>query len=336
MLIRNKPCIVYDIEVFVNVFHCTLYNTESEQLIKFECSIRKNEIHEMCQYFLNTDAYFVGYNNIHYDNPIINYCIDYFNYDKYSYKIICKSIYNLSKIITSNNDYDRDKWVTWKYANYFKTLDLLTMLYSQALRVSLKEMQVTMMYKNVQEFNCDWNKSLRKYQIDSMIEYNVNDVMSTTELLYRCKKDIELRIAIEDEYNVRVLSMDGVNIGMKILSQKYLEKANLSWRDIKDLRSPMNVVPLNDVILPFIKYDNPILQNVLSDMKNQIVSPGRKGYENKFIFEGLRYSVGVGGIHSVNDPEIVIPKEDEMLIDIDVDKSGIVTSLIAGTIVKLL
>lgn len=53
-------------------------------------------------------------------------------------------------------------------------------------------------------------------------------------------------------------------------------------------------------------------------MKQQIVSPGRKGYENKFLFEGLRYSVGVGGIHSVNDPEIIIPKEDEMLIDIDV------------------
>ena len=29
-------------------------------------------------------------------------------------------------------------------------------------------------------------------------------------------------------------------------------------------------------------------------MKSQIVSPGRKGYENKFVFEGLQYSVGVG------------------------------------------
>ena len=53
-------------------------------------------------------------------------------------------------------------------------------------------------------------------------------------------------------------------------------------------------------------------------MKNQIVSPGRKGYENNFVFNGLRYTVGVGGIHSKNDPEIIIPKEDEMLIDIDV------------------
>lgn len=60
----------------------------------------------------------------------------------------------------------------------------------------------------------------------------------------------------------------------------------------------MDYIPLKDVILPFIKYDSPILQRVLDDMKSQIVSPGRKGYENNFIFNGLRYTVGVGGIHS--------------------------------------
>ena len=53
-------------------------------------------------------------------------------------------------------------------------------------------------------------------------------------------------------------------------------------------------------------------------MKTQVVSPGRKGYEKNFVFGGLRYTVGVGGIHSKNDPEIIIPAEDEMLIDIDV------------------
>lgn len=200
----------------------------------------------------------------------------------------------------------------------FDSFDILTMLYSNKLRVGLKEIQVTMQYKNVQEFVADWQADLPENQIDSMIEYNINDVNSTEELLNRCKKDVDLRLAIEDEYGVRVLSKDGVNIGMKILTQKYLEKTGQTWYDIKDLRSPMDVIPLNKVILPFIKYDSPILQRVLDDMKSQIVSPGRKGYENKFIFEGLRYSVGVGGIHSVNDPEIVIPKEDEMLIDIDV------------------
>lgn len=196
------------------------------------------------------------------------------------------------------------------------------MLYSQKLRVGLKEMQVTMQYPNVLEFNGDFNKFLEEDRIEEMIEYNVNDVNSTEKLLNLCSEDIELRIAIEDEYKVRVLSKDGVNIGMKILTQKYLEKTGLTWWDIKDLRSPADVIDLNKVILPYIEYKDPILRNVLSDMKKQIVSPGRKGYENKFVFRGLKYSVGVGGIHSENKPEIIIPKEDEMLIDIDVSDAA--------------
>ena len=61
-------------------------------------------------------------------------------------------------------------------------------------------MQVTMMYKNVQEFNCDWQSPLALQEIDDMINYNINDVLSTYELLKRCEKDIQLRINIEDNY----------------------------------------------------------------------------------------------------------------------------------------
>lgn len=337
MIIRDKIVYVYDIEVFPNVFHCTVKNTETGELHKFEISCRRNQLDELVNFFhtvdtdytfgdlyttkiqLNTDKLFCGYNNLHYDNPIINYIIDYYIIMKCKgYIDICRSIFNLSKVITTSSEDDIRAWSKWKYMICFDSFDILTMLYSNKLRVGLKEIQVTMQYKNVQEFVADWQADLPENQIDSMIEYNINDVNSTEELLNRCKKDIDLRLAIEDEYGVRVLSKDGVNIGMKILTQKYLEKTGQTWYDIKDLRSPMDVIPLSKVILPFIKYDSPILQKVLDDMKGQIVSPGRKGYENKFIFEGLRYSVGVGGIHSVNDPEIVIPKEDEMLIDIDV------------------
>lgn len=337
MIIRDKIVYVYDIEVFPNVFHCTVKNTETGELHKFEISCRSNQLDELVEFFhtintnhtfgdlyttdiqFKTDKLFCGYNNLHYDNAIINYIIDYYNTMKYKgYRTICRSIFNLSKVITNSSEDDINAWKKWKYMVCFDSFDLLTMLYSNKLRVGLKEIQVTMQYKNIQEFVTDWQADLPESQIDSMIEYNINDVNSTEELLNRCKKDIDLRIAIEDEYGVRVLSKDGVNIGMKILTQKYLEKTGLTWWDIKDLRSPMSVIPLNDVILPFIKYDSPILQRVLDDMKNQIVSPGRKGYENKFVFEGLQYSVGVGGIHSVNKPEIIIPKEDELLIDIDV------------------
>lgn len=337
MIIRDKIVYVYDVEVFPNVFHCTVKNTETGELHKFEISCRRNQLDELVEFFhtvntkytfgdlyttdikLDTNILFCGYNNLHYDNAIINYIIDCYNIMKYKgYRDICRSVFNLSKVITTSSEDDNSAWRKWKYMICFDSFDILTMLYSNKLRVGLKEIQVTMQYKNVQEFVADWQADLPENQIDSMIDYNINDVNSTEELLNRCKKDIDLRIAIEDEYGVRVLSKDGVNIGMKILTQKYLEKTGQTWWDIKDLRSPMSVIPLNNVILPFIKYDSPILTRVLNDMKSQIVSPGRKGYENKFVFEGLQYSVGVGGIHSVNKPEIIIPKEDEMLIDIDV------------------
>lgn len=337
MIIRGKIVYVYDIEVFQNIFHCSVKNTETNNIYKFEISERKNQLRELVKFFKQVDKYitwgdyyttninipanviFCGYNNLHYDNPIINYIIEY--EDKlmqYNIPTICSSIFNLSKTITTSSEDNIDAWKHWKYQIWFDTFDILTMLYSNKLRVGLKEIQVTMQYPNVQEFVCDWTKPLPLEDFDSMIDYNINDIESTSELLNRCKKDVDLRIAIEDEYGVRVLSKDGVNIGMKILTQKYLEKTGLTWQDIKDLRSPMSVIPLKDVILPFIKYDSPILQRVLEDMKNQIVSPGRKGYENKFVFNNLRYSVGVGGIHSVNSPEIIIPRDDEMLIDIDV------------------
>ena len=316
MKIRNKVVYVYDIEVFRNVFHCTLLNTETEELIKFECSIRKNNIEEMCKFF-KQDAYFVGYNNIHYDNPIINYCIEYFSNSKYTYNKICLSIFNLSNIITQDKE-NIDRWKRWKYANNFLTVDLLTMLYSKALRVSLKEMQVTMMYKNVQEFNQDWNSNLAENNIDSMIEYNINDVMSTYELLKRCEKDIQLRLNIEDQYHIHCLSKDGVNIGMQILAEEYMNKTGISWDILKNMRSPADIIDLNEIILPIIKYNTPILQDLLNEMKQLKVSPGRKGYEKQFLLEDLTISVGVGGIHSINEPEIIIPNEDELLVDLDV------------------
>ena len=336
MQIRGKTVFVYDIEVFQNIFHCSAINTETKEVHKFEISSRKNQLSELISFFkqvnspvswndnyttncsIDSDKIFCGYNNLHYDNPVINYIIEYEHVlTEKPVLVITNSIFNLSKEITNSGE-NIEKWKRWKYQVWFDSFDILTMLYSNKLRVGLKEIQITMQYKNVQEFVCDWSKPLPIEDFDSMIDYNINDIESTSALLDRCKKDIDLRLAIEDEYGVKVLSKDGVNIGMKILTHKYLEKTGLTWWDIKDLRSPQAYIPLKDVILSFIKYDSPILKSVLDEMKTQVVSPGRKGYEKNFVFGGLRYTVGVGGIHSKNDPEIIIPAEDEMLIDIDV------------------
>ena len=323
MIIRNSVVIVYDIEIFPNVFHCTCKDTETNKLYFFEISNRKNQLTELVDFFFfkNTgDKMFCGYNNKHYDDVIINYLIDfYYKMDSLSYLKICNSLFNLSSTIVTSEEGDTSKFKRWKYAKYFYSMDLLTMLFSSKLRVGLKEMQVTMHYKNVEEYSGDFSQFLPDSEIDNMIEYNINDVESTTELLNRLKDDVQLRLFIEKEYGIDALSMDSVKFGETLLLKKYCEETRLSEQYVKTLRSPMDYIPLKDVILPFISYKNPKLQDVLEDMKSQIVySKERKGYEKKFVLSNVRYSIGVGGIHSLHTPRIFVPNDNEFIGHSDV------------------
>ena len=316
MIIKGLIVQVYDIEIFPNCFSLTIKNTETKEFQFFELSNRKNNLVDLVPLFLDKRYIFCGYNNIHYDNPIVNFIIEYKETLKKSTRLdIEYNLFQLSQTIIKG---DLEKWKRWKYANNFETLDLLTMLFSQKLRVGLKEMQVTMKYSNVQEYDGNFEVPIPEEDIPKMIQYNINDVNSTEELLYRCENDIKLRLNIEEEYGIKALNKDGVNLGMEILKTKYLEKTHKTWNDIKDLRSPCDKIALNEIILPFIKFDNPILKDLLNEMKQQVVSPDRKGYNKHFLMDNLEYSVGVGGIHSVNKPSIFIAKEDEVISDVDV------------------
>lgn len=316
MIIKDLIVQVYDIEIFPNCFSLVIKNTETKEFQFFELSNRKNNLVDLVSLFLDKRYIFCGYNNIHYDNPIVNFIIEYKEILKKSTRLdIEYNLFQLSQTIIKG---DLEKWKKWKYANNFETLDLLTMLFSQKLRVGLKEMQVTMKYSNVQEYDGNFEAPIPEEGIPKMIQYNINDVNSTEELLYRCENDIKLRLNIEEEYGIKALNKDGVNLGMEILKTKYLEKTHKTWNDIKDLRSPCDKIALNEIILPFIKFDNPILKDLLNEMKQQVVSPDRKGYNKHFLMDNLEYSVGVGGIHSVNKPSIFIAKEDEVISDVDV------------------
>ena len=321
MWIRNKKVYVYDIEIFPNVFHCCAKDTETGELYKFEISERKNQLDKLVGFFVSgTDKMFCGYNNKHYDDVIINYIIDYYDKMRFlPYWKICGSLFNLSQILVKDEDETRDKVKRWRYAKYFYSMDLLTMLFSRKLRVGLKTMQITMRYVNVYEYEGAFENNLPACEIDNMISYNINDVNSTEELLNKLKGDVELRLFIEHEHGIDCLSMDSVKMAETFLLEEYSNKSGIPKNVIKEMRSPMDYIPLKDVILPFIKYKNPKLQSILEEMKEQVVySKERKGYEKKFVLSNVVYSIGVGGIHTIHTPKIFLPKDDEFIGHADV------------------
>lgn len=316
MIIYNKVVFVYDVEVFPNLFTCTLLNTNSNKIGTYEISNRKNDLGKIISTFLNKGIIFCGYNNKYYDDPIINYII--LNQQILLQKPvwdITKDIKTLSNEIIESGD-KFDSWSTYKHAHCFPSFDLLRMMFSKKLRCGLKELQVTMQYPNVQEYDGDFNRNVQDSEIDNVISYNINDVNSTNQLLLLNQKNIDLRIGIHNEYGINAMSIDGVGIGNEILKTKYLQATNKKWSEVKELRSPCNIVDLNEIILPKISFETEILQNLLSEIKPLRINLNKK-WNKQFYFHDSLISMGLGGLHNLSKPEIIIPNDDECLLDID-------------------
>ena len=316
MIIYNKVVFVYDVEVFPNLFTCTLLNTNSNKIGTYEISNRKNDLSKIISTFLNKGIIFCGYNNKYYDDPIINYII--LNQQILLQKPvwdITKDIKTLSNEIIESGD-KFDSWSTYKHAHCFPSFDLLRMMFSKKLRCGLKELQVTMQYPNVQEYDGDFNRNVQDSEIDNIISYNINDVNSTNQLLLLNQKNIDLRIGIHNEYGINAMSMDGVGIGNEILKTKYLQATNKKWSEVKELRSPCNIVNLNEIILSKISFETEILQNLLNEIKTLRINLNKK-WNKQFYFHDSLISMGLGGLHNLSKPEIIIPNDDECLLDID-------------------
>ena len=316
MIIYNKVVFVYDVESFPNLFTCTLLNTNSNKIGVYEISNRKNDLGKIISTFLNKGIIFCGYNNKYYDDPIINYII--LNQQILLQKPVwdvTKDIKTLSNEIIESGD-KFDSWSTYKHAHCFPSFDLLRMMFSKKLRCGLKELQVTMQYPNVQEYDGDFNRNVQDSEIDNIISYNINDVNSTNQLLLLNQKNIDLRIGIHNEYGINAMSMDGVGIGNEILKTKYLQATNKKWSEVKDLRSPCNIVDLNEIILPKISFETEILQNLLNEIKTLRINLNKK-WNKQFYFHDSLISMGLGGLHNLSEPEIIIPNDDECLLDID-------------------
>ena len=317
MKIKDKTVLVYDIESFPNLFTCSILNSENNKLITYEISEDKNDLGKIVALFQLKEFYFCGFNNKSYDDVLINYLI--IRFDDLCYK----PIFEITWLIKSMSDKIIKEpvanWVDYKHAYLFNSFDLMTMSFSAKNRVGLKELEVTMGFPNVMEYEGDFSKNVPKELKDKVIEYNQNDVLATGELLNLKKNDIELRLKLNEKYKINVLSKDNVNMGMEILKKEYLEKTNKTWDDIKDLKTPCQLVPFKNIIFDFIQYTTPTLQKLLEKLKKVSIDPNNKDFREVFEIGGVVHNISLGGLHSINNAEIIIPDEDELLIDYDVD-----------------
>lgn len=323
---------VYDIEVLSNCFLVCLYDTKAKRYYKYEISERVNQYRELVKHFTTPNVYFVGFNSLSYDGPIVNYLIDsYSKYAKANYKVITTDCFNISDDIINR---EGRSVVYLKYRQYFKQIDLLTMLFSKALRVSLKEMEITMCYRTVQEMNHHWSEEIGVDKLDELVEYCFNDVGATSKLLGLCVNDLKLRLAIEREFNISCLSKDGVGIGVEIFTRFICEEMKVSKGQLHTMVKTPARIAIKDLIVPIIQFKTPKFQEVLrwfqsitistDDAMSEVdgeLSDEKKKYKKKVLLGNLVHTFALGGIHSENRPTVHVSDSNFTIRDLDVEGS---------------
>lgn len=314
----------FDVEVYPNFFCVGLEDINNDKKYYYEISHRRDDWKYIKDFFDRYKGFLIGFNSIHYDNPIINFVREK--------KRSNKEIKDFSDFIISDKNegwWRRNKELSkYKYNYTWQDIDLM-LRWSKGLRInkkiSLKGLAVQLSYPMIQELPYPHDKILTEDEMNEVAKYNYyNDLGITKRLFFNKEIQDELKVkkGIHDNYGIIGYSKDGPKIAEELLAKFYEEKTgDSSFRDKRTIREE---VCLKDIILEKFKigytyYD----MNLLDYLKPKCVRTSKELNIRLFSKNPdgstLVSDVKSGGIHGVSfKNSIKESKGDTVLVDFDI------------------
>lgn len=312
--------LVTDIEQFKNFHSVVFYNVITKETFDYVVHESRNEFPEYVKFLEScTKATgFIGFNIIEYDYPLFHYILT--NKKRLLSLDVAHLVADLfSKSKQVIND-ERSAIPYWKWK--IKILDLFRIhhFHNKARRTSLKALQVAMRWSKVQDLPFHYTHWVQASEIDAIQEYCRNDVMSTYQFYLETKDKIKFRKRMKREYKMDCANYDDVKIGEELLIIENAKALNMSIRDFKELRTHRDFIPLNDIILPYVKFKSKSFNSALSYFRKSIIDVQEIKGSLKYsvIYGGVKYDYGLGGIHGTCGNGVYKTDNEGELILVDV------------------
>jgi hypothetical protein len=302
---------VYDIESYSNFFCVTFKCIETKEVTSYVIFDQQNDLDSLYS-FLKSSKYnwFVGYNSYSYDDQILTYLYSIYNSICFSTaNEITHLLYNKTKEIIV------DKKSTW-FKPIFRSIDLMKV--GNIMKKSLKLIAVNLNWHRIQDLPIEPSQSVTKDQVNMILDYNLNDVLITEELYYKLKDKISLRWEITDKYKINVISESDSGMANRLLEKLYSEKTGITIPELKKLRTPRQIIHFENVIFEDIKFETKELQDELTELYNHKWFKNQPFFKKAITFNGTRYQMGVGGLHSEDEPGKFKSDDTQDIIDADV------------------
>jgi len=258
--------IVYDLEVYQNLFLFVGYHTEKNKTIVVELSSRKWEsdlLIDLAKYCFDQQLPLVGFNNLNYDGPMLEYIISLLLTTKLSNdKILSKVKSKSDDLVTSKSKYPP------KYNLGIPQIDLMRINRFDVQMISLKYLMFALRVLNVQELPFHHTAVLTDEEIDVVINYCKNDITTTIKLYETSKDKIDIRYELEKEYNKSFMTKDDSQVGEEIFLLE-LENEMGCDRTQFEKSNPDELIHFKDCILPTISYKDDCFVKLLGFLKSR-------------------------------------------------------------------
>jgi len=304
--------IALDCENYPNHFLISFKSCDGSHRTHFElrgesANFTRAQIAEIDAYF-NEDVTTFGFNSLNYDLPLIALALD---------GATAKEICDLG------NDIIKNRKRSWQVLKEYGLADLSDDHFdlfevAPGVRISLKTYGARMFMPRLQDLPVAPNTTLTAQEMDTIKSYCENDLDTTIELYNQQRDQIQLRHDMSEQYDTNLMSKSDAQIAEAVI------KAELGGKVKRPQKIPESVAYRAP---EFIKFENEDLQGVLEQVNTTVFKCNRGNgsvilpkalRENKITIGKSTYQMGIGGLHSTEKSQSVVPNANQLLCDRDV------------------
>jgi len=329
---NNLQVLCFDIETMQELFLINILDPELHEQHEFMVSRWHNNLDAMVKFIDDhKDYYFVGYNNLRFDAQVVEWILrNYQNWhEKDNLEIAAMIAQKAADVI---HDANFEVFPEYREQDLsFKQIDLFKVAHydNKNRRISLKRLEFEMDLENIEEMPIHHTKvDMTQEEIKITRDYCKNDVYATYEFykvlrgntthpLYEDQDQIQLRLDIQEEFDIPCLNYSDSKIGDEMIKKYYCKEKKIQYANLPKKGFFRKEIKVKNCIATYVTFKTTQLQAFLKKMKGTTLGL-QDDFKEHIDFYSNIYSFMKGGLHTENKPEIFEANEEYEIIDWDV------------------
>lgn len=321
---------VVDIETLLNCFMLVAIHYKTDEEKVFVVHESRNDLAELLEFLdknIGNREWHITFNGLAFDSQVIDFIITnrkellQLPADQVADRIYKKA----QELIIGNNMQER----TWFNEKHLKIpqLDLFKVHHydNPARRSSLKWLEYSMDFHNIQEMPIHHGTFIKGSDIPMITSYCKNDVLATKKLMQLSKAQVNMRLDITEKYGIRCYNFSLTKIGSELLLDLYCKKTGRSKWDVRKISTKRETIKLKDVVFPYVKFQTEEFNALLDKVNSTVVGTEKGDFKCSQMFRDSKFDYGKGGIHQCIHPGVY--NSDDIWIIMDLDVASLYPSL---------